>query len=346
VKIWIDLINTPHPIFFKSLMKEFGQGYQTYITARDRSETVALAHQLGMAPNVIGTDFSNRIVKAVNHALRTIELFIRVPKFDVALAFGGSTSITVAKARIKPSVVFNDNDLIFTQATLAGRLETRIMARADHIIIPSAFPIQALTGRGAKIENIHQFDGYKEDVYIADYEPDPDFPARLPFSNFVVLRPEALFAAYVTQTRSIVPELVNSLVANNVNVVYLPRIEEDLRHVEPLRNDRHLFVPKQALPGLDLCWYSQAVLTGSGTFAREAACLGTTAVSFFPERLLAVDQHLVDEGKVLHSRSMEEIIEYVASSSRRDKGPNLERCKEVKRQVVSIVKVIFESLES
>jgi predicted glycosyltransferase len=327
-------------------MKEFHQGYQTYITARDRSETVALARGLGMAPKVIGRDFSNRIVKAVNHALRTIELFVRVPKFDVALAFGGSTSITVAKARIKPSVVFHDNDLIFTQATLAGRLETKIMARADHIIIPSAFPIQALTGRGAKTENIHQFDGYKEDVYIADYEPDPDFPARLPFSDFVVLRPEALFAAYVTQTRSIVPELVNSLIAKNVNVVYLPRIEADLQHIELLRDDRHLFVPKQALHGLDLCWYSQAVLTGSGTFAREAACLGTKAVSFFPERLLAVDQQLVNEGRMLHSRSTEEIIEYVASSSQSDNGINLERCKEVKRQVVSIVKVIFEKLES
>jgi predicted glycosyltransferase len=345
VKIWIDLINTPHPIFFKSLMKEFHQGHQTYITARDRSETVALARELGMAPKVIGRDFSNRMVKALNHALRTIELFIRVPKFDVALAFGGSTSITVAKARIKPSVVFHDNDLIFIQATLAGRLETKIMARANHIIIPSAFPVEVLTARGAKAKNIHQFDGYKEDVYIADYEPDPDFPSKLPFSNFVVLRPEALFAAYVTQTRSIVPELVNSLITNNVNVVYLPRIEADLRHVEPLKDERHLFVPKQALHGLDLCWYAQAVLTGSGTFAREAACLGTTAVSFFPERLLAVDQHLVNKGKMLHSRSIEEIIEYVASSSQRDKGPNLGRCKEVKRQVVSIVNMVFESLK-
>jgi predicted glycosyltransferase len=326
-------------------MKEFHQGYQIHMTARDRSETVALARGLGMAPKVIGRDFSNRIIKAANHALRTIELLIRVPEFDVALAFGGSASITVAKARIRPSVIFHDNDLIFTHATLAGRLETRIMARADHIVIPSAFPAQVLTGRGAKTENIHQFDGYKEDVYIADYEPDPDFLAGLPFSDFVVLRPEALFATYVAETRSIVPELVSSLVSNNFNVVYLPRIEEDLRHVEPLRNDKHLFVPKRALHGLDLCWYSQSVLTGSGTFAREAACLGTTAVSFFPERLLAVDQRLVDEGKVFHSRSVEEIVKYVASSPRKEKGRNLERCREVKHDVVSIAKEILESLK-
>lgn len=345
MKIWIDLINTSHPIFFRSLTRELDQRHETYITARERSETVSLARQLGMEPAVIGRDYSNRMLKAINHAFRTIEMFARVPRFDVALALGGSASITVARARRKPSVVFNDNDLIFTQSTLAGRLETRIMARADHIIVPSAFPTEVLTGRGAKQQSIHKFDGYKEDVYIADYEPDPGFPARLPFSDFVVLRPEALFAAYVTETRSIVPEMAGALIANNTNFVYLPRIEADLRHVEPLRNDRHLFVPKEALNGLDLCWYSQAVLTGSGTFAREAACLGTTAVSFFPERLLAVDQQLVDEGKMLHSRRVDEIMEYLASSAHGIKTPNLERCKKVKRQVVSILNLILDDLE-
>jgi hypothetical protein len=298
-----------------------------------------------MDPAVIGRDYSNRTVKAANHVFRTIELFARVPRFDVALAFGGSTSITVAWARRKPSVVFNDNDLIFTEATRAGRLETRIMARADHIIVPSAFPAEVLTGRGARPQSIHKFDGYKEDVYIADYEPDPGFPARLPFSDFVVLRPEALFAAYVTETRSIVPELARALVANNTNVVYLPRIDADLQHVEGLRADKHLFVPERALNGLDLCWYSRAVLTGSGTFAREAACLGTTAVSFFPERLLAVDRQLVDEGNMLHSRSVDEIIQWATSSSRRDKSPDLERCKQVKREVVAIVNLVLDNLQ-
>ena len=345
MKIWIDLINTSHPVFFKSLIGELDRAHQVCLTARDRSETVALARELGMTPRVIGTDFSNRAVKAANHALRTLALFARAPRFDVALAFGGSTSVAVARARAKPSVVFHDNDLIFTRATRAGTLETKVMARADHIIIPAAFPAQVLLNRGARRKSIHQFEGYKEDVYIADYRPDPGFPARLPFTDFVVLRPEALFAAYVSETSSIVPELIKALVAGRTNVVYLPRIKADLSHIETLRGSSHLFVPQQALNGLDLCWYSQAVLTGSGTFAREAACLGTTAVSFFPERLLAVDQRLVDEGRMLHSRSVDKIIEHIASSRERDKQPDLERSRAVKRQVVSITKAILAELE-
>ncbi|MFP3898636.1 MAG: DUF354 domain-containing protein [Dehalococcoidia bacterium] len=345
MKIWIDLINTSHPIFFNSLIKELDQRHEIYLTARDRSETVALAREIGMAPRVMGTDFSNRTVKAVNHALRTITLFAGLPRFDVALAFGGSTSVAVARARARPVVIFHDNDLIFARATWVGRLETKVMARATHIIIPSAFPSQVLINRGAREQSIHRFDGYKEDVYIADYEPDPGFLEKLPFRDFVVVRPEALFATYVTETRSIVPQLLKTLIDSDTNVVYLPRIKADLRHVEPLRGNNHLYVPEGALNGLDLCWYARAVLTGSGTFAREAACLGACAISFFPEQLLAVDRHLVDQGRMRHSRNIEEITGYVAAAAAGGKRPDLERCRQVRRQVLSILAAILMHLE-
>lgn len=346
MKIWIDLINPSDTFFFGALMRDFYPEHQVLFTARARAETVALANDLGIAPKVIGRDFSNRTVKTLNHAFRTIELFARVPKFDVALAFGGSMSVAVAKARIKPAVVFNDNDLIFVHRTFAGSMETRVMARADHIIIPSAFPTQVLTKGGAKEGSIHQCDGYKEDVYIADFKPAPDFLVSLPFKSFVVVRPEALFAAYVRETRSIVPELVKALVDNGLDIVYLPRIKEDMQYIEEMKNSSHVFVPLKALNGLDLCWYADAVLTGSGTFAREAACLGTPAVSFFPERLLAVDRQLVNEGKMLHSRNVDEIIKYVVSQPEKSRKLDLERSKKVKQQVSELLKGILERLGS
>ena len=102
-------------------------------------------------------------------------------------------------------------------------------------------------------------------------------------------------------------------------------------------------IPKKALNGLDLCWYSDAVLTGSGTFAREAACMGTPAVSFFPgKRLLSVDQELINEGKIFHSRDVDEIMEYISSQPKKNKKPNLEQSKKVKKEVVDITKEIIE----
>ena len=343
MKIWIDLINPSDVFFFEALLDELQQKHQIFVTARDRSETIALAHSFDITPKVIGKDFSNRAIKTLNHALRTIGLFFAVPRFDVALAFGGSMSIAVSKARFKPSIVFNDNDLIFSQRTLAGSFETKIMARASYIIMPSSCSADAVVQEGARKESIYQFDGYKEDVYIADYKPDPDFLQNLPFSEFVVLRPEALFAAYVTETKSIVPLLLRGLPSRGINVVYLPRIGNDLRYLEGIEG-ANVFIPKQALNGLDLCWYADAVLTGSGTFAREAACLGTTAVSFFPERLLAVDEQLVSKCKMLHSRNVDEIMAYVLSKPKEDRSLDLERCRKVKQQVSQLVRGILERI--
>lgn len=325
-------------------MGNFYSDHQMLFTVRDRSETVALASELGIVPKVLGRDFSNRLLKVVNHVLRTVKLFVRVPQFDVAFAFGGSMSVAVAKARFKHVVVFTDNDLLFVQRTFAGRLETKVIARADYIIVPTAFPPEVVIKEGAEKDKIYQFDGYKEDVYIADFKPAPSFLQRLPFKSFVVVRPEALFAFYVRETRSIVPELVKALVDNDVNVVYLPRIKEDMQYIESVKNNGHVFIPPKVLNGLDLCWYADAVLTGSGTFAREAACLGTTAVSFFPEKLLAVDRQLVSEGKMLHSINVDEIVAYVLSKSKGDKRLDLERCRRVKQQVSQLTKDILEKI--
>jgi len=93
--------------------------------------------------------------------------------------------------------------------------------------------------------------------------------------------------------------------------------------------------------GLDLCYYASAVLTGSGTFAREAACMGNKSVSFFPgNSLLSVDRKLVDEGKILHSRDPHEIVDYVLSSPPR--RAISDRCLTVRREVIEKTKKILE----
>ena len=66
----------------------------------------------------------------------------------------------------------------------------------------------------------------------------------------------------------------------------------------------NIFIPVKPMNGLDLCYHAEAVLTGSGTLAREAACLGVPAVSFYPSSLLAVDKSLIDKGWVFHSRQI------------------------------------------
>jgi predicted glycosyltransferase len=96
------------------------------------------------------------------------------------------------------------------------------------------------------------------------------------------------------------------------------------------------YTPESPLNGLDLCYYADAVLTGSGTLAREAACMGTTSVSFFPSsKLLSVDQYFVDQGKMLHSRDVDEIIDYVIRKPVNSKERNILHCKDIRTDIVN-----------
>jgi predicted glycosyltransferase len=160
----------------------------------------------------------------------------------------------------------------------------------------------------------------------------------IPFDHYIVIRPEALGSFYVRGEYSIVPALFSYFESHDIPIVYLPREKEELI----LAKGYDVYVPKTPLHGLDICYYSDAVLTGSGTMAREAACMGKPAVSFFPDTdLLSVDEQLIQEGKMIHSRDAMEIGEYVFSQQDTKVSTDFQRSKQVQREVLGIIKDIL-----
>lgn len=308
-KIWIDILNPSHPLIFGSIVPRLANA-DVYITVRDRAETVALMKTFGLEGKVVGCDYRQPIKKVVNLAWRTITLFFESGKFDWTISFENGSSILVAKCRGKKSILMCDNDLKFKQMTSGVQdIESKVKMLADYILIPKAcYPAFS---NHVDLDKILTYDGYKEDLYVATHKPDALFLEKLPFTNYVVIRPEALGSFYVTDKISIVPDLLQLLLDKKVNVVYLPREKEDYAYSEGL----DVYIPPVPLSGLDLCYYADAVLTGSGTMAREAACLGKKAVSFFPgEKLLSVDQALIDEGRIFHSRNAMEIADFLSGT--------------------------------
>jgi uncharacterized protein len=70
--------------------------------------------------------------------------------------------------------------------------------------------------------------------------------------------------------------------------------------------------------------------------------MGKPAVSFFPNNnLLSVDEQLIEEGKMIHSRNAMEIGEYVLSQQERKISTDFRRSKQVKREVLEIIKDIL-----
>jgi predicted glycosyltransferase len=336
-RIWIDLANPSHPHFFNAILSELKKIHQIQITARERGETVNLALQLNMNPTIFGSHPENSIHKSLAILFRIIQLNRFVEDFDYALSLENVMSVIYAKRKNKISILFLDNDLKYKiKGGVIHNYESKKKLKSDYIILPAV--CADTISKFVKKSKIISYNGYKEDIYIADYKPDYGVKEKIPFEKFVVVRPEALGSFYVNRGKSIMPDLLKIFEKNGINIVYLPRDKSNLNYVK----NYNVFIPKKTLNGLDLCYFSSAVLTGSGTLAREAACMGKTAVSFFPnDEFLSVDQHLIEEGKLFHSREPKEICNYVISNMSKNNNLNFKRSKTVKDEVLKIINKII-----
>lgn len=335
-RVWMD-IKSPSDAHVIAAFYRHLKDFDFTITARDRAEAIAIARGYNLPFTAVGKDDPGRVRKVFNYAWRIPQLSGTIGKFDASLSFNNMNAILLARLRGKTSITLMDNDHEFVAGTwsLAKKLEMKNNLRATRIIVPEVFPLDLMVDLGAKPEAITTFDGFKEDLYTADFVPDPTFPATLPFDDYVVVRPEALSAVYVRKAASIVPDLLRALTAAGQNVVYLPRVPADKQHLPA--DSRNIIIPKTPPNGLQLIWHSKAVLTGSGSFAREAACLGVTSASFFPDTLLAVDRKMIAEGRVLHSREVDRIVPYVIKERR--SVPSTERSRKVRDSIMDTIQV-------
>ena len=332
-RICYGIKNSHEPLFFKSIIDHFQKkGLEQSIVARDYIEVLPLLDQLGLPYKSIGIHYGrSRLAKLIGLIVNDSLIALKAPGFDVSLSHGNTYMIHATKLRGKKAVTFTDNDISFNL-----RMYNRFV---DYLITPSAIPKEKLLARGCKPESLIQYDGFKEDVYIADYVPDRTFLDGLPFREFVTVRPESIEAHYIPNgTVSLVPTLLRRFEQLGINVLFLPRYKSDRAYADGLEN---VCIPPKPLNGLDVCYHSMAVLTGAGTFAREAAILGTPAVSFFPRPdLLSVDRKMVQMGWMLHSRDTERITDYVLSSGPRKTGR--ERSKSVQQEVFAILEKILK----
>ncbi|WP_262180202.1 DUF354 domain-containing protein [Haloarcula laminariae] len=333
---WIDLASPSHPFFFHALASEIPHvDFRT--TVRNKTETVDLAAEVGFDYTVVGRDFDNPLLRKVGIPLRTGQLTLSAPDADVSLSSRNAMCVLASRARGIPSIHFTDNDITaHVDGLRYEKLYNRLEAMATHNVVPAAFETEELTKRGAGPDSVHTYDGYKEDIYIADFEPDSNFTDQFPFEEYIVIRPEALDAAYVDAERSLVPDLLEGAAERDLSVVYLPRGRGDEAHANPY-DKTQVYVPDGALNGLQLAWHCRCMLTGSGTMAREAACMEKPAVSFFPNTLLSVDQEMEAEGRIFHSRESEAILDYVDSIDQQNVAPDRGRAQSVRNEVVDLV---------
>lgn len=332
MRIWIDITNTPHVNVLMPIIRHLEKKHELIFTARDFSETLPLLEKNGIRPIVYGRyKGKSRIKKIIGLFGRMWTMLFKLPKFDLALSLGGNYTSAIAFFRRKKSIVFSDNDISFKFFSFA---------MGSYFVFPYYFNYQKVQKRyRIKDSQIKTFNGFKEDIYIADFTPDPEFLDQLPFQDFITIRPENLKASYVPKdSTTIVPQLFE--VFKDRNILFLPRYEEEKKYAEGYDN---VWYPDGPLSGLDVCYNTKAMLTGAGTFAREAALLGVPAVSFFPSPVfLSVDEAMQNLGIEFKSRDPEAIRQYVDTAEKII--ASTERSKTVQEEVFRIIDEIIEEV--
>src|SRR5258706_7027879 len=102
MRIWIDLANSPHVPFFRSLADQFvRRNHEVVVTARDFAETVKLAEAAGFAYEVIGGHGGGKLSgKAGNLVQRALGLarWGRGRNLDLAVSHNSYSQILAARA--------------------------------------------------------------------------------------------------------------------------------------------------------------------------------------------------------------------------------------------------------
>lgn len=336
MRIWIDLANSPHVPFFRALKPELTQkGHTIEFTARDFAETVFLARAAGLEAKVIGKHGGRELIGKVDNLARrgwALARWARGRGFDLALSHNSYSQILAGRLLRLRTITLMDYE-----HQPANHLAFRLASR---IIVPEAIPLPSLRRFGAAPVKIRQYSGTKEDVYLADFQSDPNFETELSSLGvnrselLVVLRPPATEALY----HRFENELFNLLVAyildhSDARMILLPRNEAQ-RALYIRIAGSHLIIPPLPLNGPNLIAASDLVVSAGGTMNREAAALGTPAASVYKGGWAAIDEQLVREGRLMRISSPED---FASLPLRKKQVIAAREALDVRRQVVELI---------
>src|SRR5450755_3277722 len=316
-KVWIDLENSPHVPFFDPIIEELEKrGCEVVLTARDCFQVCELADLAGFHYKKIGHHYGkHRIAKVAGLGIRVLQMtpFILREKPAIAVSHGSRSLIALAAVLGIPSVTIADYE--YADHRLGKFLGA---AKKKWVMTPDVVPADIFKKDGMLPEQLLSYPRIKEDVYTPFFRPDPSLKEILGLKAtdiVVTIRPPATEAHYHNpESEQLLAEVFKLLAARpDVKTVLLPRTprqEADLRQVAPeLFATQRMIVPKHAVDGLDLIWYSDVVISGGGTMNREAAALGIPVYSLFRGTMGAVDKHLSATGRLVLLESVNDVRE-------------------------------------
>lgn len=308
MRIWLDLANSPHVLFFRPVIAQLrSRGHAVLITARDFAQTLPLCRSFGIDAVPIGSHGGgNLLARGANIAGRALALarFARRTGPARAACLGSYAQILSARLCGIGCVTFMD-----FEGQPANHLSFRLASR---VVVPECFPAAALRVQGASPRRTVRLPGVKEQVYIERPPPPLEFlecrtlgddprPVRWTRDDgriLAVVRPPASMSLYYRENR-LFPQVIARLTARaDVLTLVVARTAEQRREMAGLDPSGRIVEPVEVPDGLLLLGAADLVVSGGGTMNREGAVLGTPAYSVFSGEPIAVDRWLEAQGRL------------------------------------------------
>jgi hypothetical protein len=162
VKVWIDVDNAPHVAIFRPVIAALrSRGHQVEVTARGRTYVPELLEKAGIAHAVVGQGQpGSTMAKASAIVTRAAALakFASWRGFNVAVGHGSRSLPLAARLARVPNITMFDYEHISTWP---------FRRFCDRILVPRVV-LEARRDRW-KGSRWSAFDGFKEEIYLADW---------------------------------------------------------------------------------------------------------------------------------------------------------------------------------
>jgi hypothetical protein len=305
-RVWIDLTNSPHVVFFRPILRRLDEaGVEAVVTARDFAQTLGLLERFGIAHTVIGRHGGASLRgKGLGLLRRSTALarFGRGRGLSQAVSHGSNDLAVAARLLRLHSTVLHD----FEGATGMHKINFRL---ADKLMLPEVIPFESLAALGLDRRRYRPYPGLKEQVALADFEPDEGVLAELGLDHerpIVVLRPPATMSLYHRGLQNTVfDDVLARLLDGSTQVVLLPRTPQQ---AAGFAGAAGVILPARPVDGPSLVWLADAVISAGGTMNREAAVLGVPTWTTFAGELGAVDRWLIEQGRMQVLERAEDLV--------------------------------------
>ena len=298
-KIWIDLDNTPHVVFFEPILDELrARGYPLLVTARDAFQVCELADRKKIPYTLEGRHYGkNRFFKVAGLLFRALQLALLALRERPALSIshGARSQLIVCNAVGIPSLLLADYEYA----------KYPPMVRPTWEMVPSVIPDDLLCKDG---QHVLRYPGIKEDTYVWKFQPDHSILQELglnPSDVIVTVRPPASEAHYHNpeSDRLFTDFMEYACGFPQTRIILLPRNHRQGEYIRShwpqwFKNNKTV-VPSAVVDGLNLIWHSDLLVSGGGTMNREATALGVPVYSIFLGAIGAVDKHLQQTGRLV-----------------------------------------------